>query len=79
VNEPLDIAMAELRWIPRGSLAQNIFRDTYFCLRENSLGRQPELENDPRVVRDAAIALVSATWPGFHPEHNAALLAARGS
>lgn len=36
MNEPLDIALTELRLIPRGSLAQTRFRDTYFGLRENS-------------------------------------------
>lgn len=30
MNEPLTIAKAELDYIPRGSLAQNVLRATYF-------------------------------------------------
>jgi hypothetical protein len=76
MNEPLDVAMAELRLIPRGSLAQNMFRDAYFCMRENSLGRQPEISADPRSVLDAAAALISTNFPGFTPEHDPALVTA---
>ena len=75
MNRPLDVAMTELQLIPRGSLAQNMFRDIYFCLRENSLGKQPEIDDNPRTVRDAAVALVSASWAGFRPEHDASLIA----
>lgn len=66
--------MTELCLIPRGSLAQNMFRDAYFCLRENSLGRQPEIAADPLAVRDEAVALVRRTFPGFMPEHDPSLV-----
>jgi len=66
--------MTELRLIPRGSLAQNMFRDAYFCLRENSLGRRPEIAADPLVVRDEAAALIRKTFPGFTPAHDPALV-----
>ncbi len=74
-NRPLEVARAELRLIPRGSLAQNIFRDVYFCLRENSLGKQPEIEDDRLTVRDAAVAIVRSTQPTFLPVHDPSLIA----
>jgi hypothetical protein len=75
MNVPLDVAMAEIELIPKGSLAQNIFRNVYFCLREDSLGKQPTVENDPQAVHDAALEIVRKTWPGFVPEYDPALLA----
>ncbi|MGD0454733.1 MAG: hypothetical protein ABSB69_14155 [Solirubrobacteraceae bacterium] len=75
MNIPLDVAMAELDLIPKGSLPQNIFRDTYFCLRENSLGQQPTVDGNRQAAWDAALAIVRKNWPGFVPECDPALLA----
>ncbi len=75
MNEPLNIAKAELDYIPRGSLAQNVLRATYFSLREESLGRRPSIRNDRQAVLDEALAIVRKNWPDFQPEIGPGLLA----
>ncbi len=62
MNIPLDVAMTELDLIPEGSLPQNIIRDTYFCLRENSLGRSRlERRRIPRSTPASRVIRVTAT------------------
>jgi hypothetical protein len=75
MNTPLEVAMDELALIPKGSRPQNILRSAYLCMRENSLGQQPEIENDRRAVWYAAVAIVRNQWPGFVPMCDPHLLA----
>lgn len=48
----------------RGS-AWRYFRMSYAALRLNSLGRRPEIENSPEVVRREAARLVRQQFPDF--------------
>jgi hypothetical protein len=74
MNAPQEQASRELELIPKGDLAQNTFRMVFFAFRQNSLGRQPEIDDDVRVVVEKAAATVRATFPDFEPKLDPRLL-----
>jgi hypothetical protein len=57
----------ELGRIPRGNLAQNMYRAAYEQARLNALGSHPEIGRDPADTHAAALQAVRTQFPGFVP------------
>ncbi len=58
----------ELDGIPRGSLAQNMYRAAYEQARLNALGSHSEIGPEPADARALALQVVRAQYPDFSPE-----------
>ncbi len=58
----------ELNSIPRGNLAQNMYRSAYADARQNALGAHPEIGPAPADAHAAALWAVRAHYPDFEPE-----------
>jgi hypothetical protein len=58
----------ELGRIPRGSLAQNMYRAAYEQARLNALGSHAEIGPQPADAHALALRLVRAQYPDFSPE-----------
>jgi len=58
----------ELRHIPRGNEAQNLFRQVYNVLRLKSLGRKASKKKTKEEVFVEAIREVRKIYPDFFPE-----------
>ena len=76
MNYPLEQTERELALIPKGDPAQNMFRMMFSALRQNSLGRRPEISSDIRAVVEKAKEMVRVHYPAFEPQHDARLLSA---
>ena len=57
----------ELDGIPRGSLAQNMYRAAYEQARLNALGSHAETGHDPADAHAAALQAVRTQFPDFVP------------
>lgn len=63
----LNQVLTELSGIPRGDLAQNLYRSAYEQARLNGLGRQPEIGPTATDAHAAALRIVRRQFPGFTP------------
>ena len=57
----------ELDAIPRGTLAQNLFRAAYEQARLNALGARPQIGPTPAEAQQVALSAVREQFPGFIP------------
>ena len=57
----------ELLAIPRGSLAQNLYRAAYEQARLSGLGNRSEMAADPSSAREVALHTVRTYYPDFTP------------
>ena len=65
----------ELECVPRGELAQNVYRSAFRNCRANDLGNNPEHPGaTPLHTAERAAAIVRRQFPGFVPELNVELL-----
>jgi hypothetical protein len=65
-QEMLDIARRELAQIPAGPFHQQLLRQAFWNMRLNSLGRMPQLPNDPLEVVKRAIAACEKQHPATY-------------
>lgn len=70
-----DQVQREAELIPKGDLAQQLFRMAFVVLRENSLGKTPEEHLTAHRVVERAAASVRRSHPDFQPHYDARLLA----
>ena len=56
---------AVLEPVPRGSVAQNLYRMTLRQYTMNSHGRKPGITASPQAIHDAAVRIVRRSYPGF--------------
>jgi len=63
------MVQAELRYIPRGNVTQNVLREVYTQRRQDDLARSPSAPS--HVTLMASIATVQRTVPAFHPLYDA--------
>lgn len=61
------IVARELRNIPRGSYAQNMYRMVYQQARLNGLGQKAELPNTAQAAHQCALETVRENHPDFVP------------
>jgi hypothetical protein len=59
---------AELGRIPRGSLAQNMYRSAYEQARLNALGSRAKIGREPADAHNVALQVVRAQYPDFSPD-----------
>lgn len=53
--------------VPRGSVAQNLYRMALQRYTMNSLGRKPQISRSPQAIHCAAARIVRQQFPGFAP------------
>jgi len=53
--------------VPRGGIAQNLYRMALQQYMMNGLGRKPEISSSPQAIHDAAMRIVRRSYPGFTP------------
>jgi hypothetical protein len=58
---------AVLENVPRGSIAQNMYRMALQQYTMNSLGRKAEISPSPQAIHDAAVRIVRQHDPGVTP------------
>ena len=58
----------ELRAIPRGDLARNMYRAGYEQARLNDLGSWPQIVASPEDAHAVALLTVRKHYPDFSPE-----------
>lgn len=63
----LNQVLTELSRIPRGDLAQNLYRSAYEQARLNALGRQPEVGPTAADAHAVALQAVRNQFPAFAP------------
>jgi len=56
-----------LEKVPRGSIAQNLYRMALQQYTMNSLGRKPQISRSRQAIHCAAARLVRQQFPGFVP------------
>lgn len=64
--------LAELRLMPRGSPAQDLFRLAYSQARLIGVDRQCETPATPEVAREFALTWVRKHYPNFVPDETTA-------
>lgn len=57
----------ELKRIPRGNFAQNLYRMVYTDARQNALGSRPEIGREAADAHAFALRVVRACHPQFTP------------
>jgi hypothetical protein len=60
-------AAALLAKVPRGSIAQNLYRMAVQQCTMNSLGRKPQIPRSPQAIHRAAVRIVRRQFPAFVP------------
>jgi hypothetical protein len=61
------LAAGELERIPRGNLAQNLYRAAYQQARLNALGARPEVGPTEADAHALALRIVRIDYPAFTP------------
>ena len=51
--------------VPRGSIAQNLYRMAVQQYAMNSLGWKPQISRSPQAIHSAAVRVVRQQFPGF--------------
>lgn len=78
-NSELNALVAgELRGLPRGSLAQNLYRAAYEQARLNSLGSRPQMTPTSEAAHEFALDLVRQQHPHFRPERRQSTIPPEG-
>jgi hypothetical protein len=72
-TDPQTQVNRELSLIPRGDLAQNLFRMAFNALRLNSLSAHPEGATDLPSVFERAVKSVRDEYPDFKPQYDSGL------
>lgn len=60
-------AAALLEKVPRGSIAQNLYRMALQQCTMNSLGHKPQISRSPQAIHCAAARIVRQQFPSFVP------------
>jgi hypothetical protein len=67
-RNPRAVVATELKAIPRGSPAQNMYRMVYEQARLNALGSHAEIEGTQIAAHNLALRIVRQHQPDFQPE-----------